>query len=129
VAYAQANFLRGNFDLATDFIRKQRLDLTLEGYTLLCQISWERGDRQIAVNRLSDAARTFPNAEHLRAMLARWLATRGRARRRLAPAGAGALGLGAAAGAAAHPGPGCCGAVFPPNPRTGPPATATAPRP
>ena len=72
VAYAQANFLRGNFDLATDFIRKQRLDLTLEGYTLLCQISWERGDRQIAVNRLSDAARNFPNAEHLRAMIARW---------------------------------------------------------
>lgn len=72
VAYAQANFLRGNFDTATDFIRKRRLDLTLEGYTLLCQISWERGDRQLAVTRLADAARTFPNAEHLRAMLARW---------------------------------------------------------
>jgi len=72
VAYAQANFLRGNFDLATDFIRKRRLDLTLEGYTLLCQISWERGDRQVAVTRLADAARTFPNADHLRAMLARW---------------------------------------------------------
>ena len=72
VAYAQANFLRGNFDQATEFIRKERLDLTLEGYTLLCQISWERGDRQLAVTRLADAARTFPNAEHLRAMLARW---------------------------------------------------------
>ena len=72
VAFAQANFLRGNFDLATDFIRKRRLDLTLEGYTLLCQISWERGDRQVAVTRLADAARTFPNADHLRAMLARW---------------------------------------------------------
>jgi tetratricopeptide (TPR) repeat protein len=72
VAYAQANFLRGNFDLAADFVRKSRLDLTLEGYTLLCQISWERGDRQVAVTRLTDAARTFPNADHLRALLARW---------------------------------------------------------
>ncbi len=72
VAFAQANFLRGNFDLAADFVRNKRLDLTLEGYTLLCQISWERGEREIAITRLSDAARTFPNADHLRAMLARW---------------------------------------------------------
>lgn len=72
VAFAQANFLRGNFDLAADFVRSNRLDLTLEGYTLLCQISWERGDREIAITRLSDAARTFPNADHLRSMLARW---------------------------------------------------------
>ena len=72
VAYAQANFLRGNFDQAIDFIRAKRLDLTLEGYTLLCQISWEKGDREAAVQRLADAARTFPNAEHLRSMLARW---------------------------------------------------------
>ena len=72
VAFAQANFLRGNFDQAIDFIRANRLDLTLEGYTLLCQISWEKGDREVAVTRLSDAARTFPNADHLRAMLARW---------------------------------------------------------
>jgi tetratricopeptide (TPR) repeat protein len=72
VAFAQANFLRGNFEQATDFIRSNRLDLTLEGYTLLCQISWEKGDREVAVTRLADAARTFPNADHLRAMLARW---------------------------------------------------------
>lgn len=72
VAFAQANFLRGNFDQAIDFIRANRLDLTLEGYTLLCQISWEKGDREVAVTRLADAARTFPNADHLRAMLARW---------------------------------------------------------
>ena len=78
VAFAQANFLRGNFDQAIDFVRAKRLDLTLEGYTLLCQISWEKGDREIAVSRLNDAARTFPNAEHLRAMLARWQKELGR---------------------------------------------------
>lgn len=72
VAYAQANFLRGNFDTATDFIRKRRLDLTLEGYTLLCQISWERGDRKGALGRLADAVKNFPASDNLRALLARW---------------------------------------------------------
>ena len=72
VAFAQANFLRGNFDVATDFLRKRRLDLTLEGYTLLCQIAWERGDRKGAIDRLADAVKNFPAADSLRAMLARW---------------------------------------------------------
>lgn len=72
VAYAQANFLRGYFEVATDFVRKRRMDLTLEGYTLLCQISWERGDRKGAIDRLADAVKTFPGADSLRAMLARW---------------------------------------------------------
>lgn len=72
VAYAQANFLRGNFEVATDFLRKRRLDTTLEGYTLLCQISWERGDRKAAIDRLADAVKTFPGSDSLRAMLARW---------------------------------------------------------
>lgn len=72
VAFAQANFLRGNFEIAADFLRKRRLDLTLEGYTLLCQISWERGDRKTAIERLADAVKSFPNSDNLRAMLARW---------------------------------------------------------
>ena len=72
VAFAQANFLRGNFEIASDFLRKRRLDLTLEGYTLLCQISWERGDRKTAIDRLADAVKTFPGSDNLRAMLARW---------------------------------------------------------
>jgi len=72
VAFAQANFLRGNFDVATDFLRKRRLDLTLEGYTLLCQIAWERGDRANAIERLSDAVKNFPASDNLRSMLARW---------------------------------------------------------
>lgn len=72
VAFAQANFLRGNFEVATDFLRKRRLDLTLEGYTLLCQISWERGDRKSAIERLADAVKSFPGSDNLRAMLARW---------------------------------------------------------
>ncbi len=72
VAFAQANFLRGNFEIASDFLRKRRLDLTLEGYTLLCQISWERGDRKAAIERLADAVKSFPSSDNLRAMLARW---------------------------------------------------------
>lgn len=71
-SFAQANFLRGNFDIATDFLRKRHLDITPEGYTLLCQISWERGDRKNAIEKLAEAVRTFPASDNLRAMLARW---------------------------------------------------------
>jgi predicted Zn-dependent protease len=71
-SFAQANFLRGNFDIATDFLRKRHLDITPEGYTLLCQISWERGDRKNAIEKLAEAVRTFPSSDNLRAMLARW---------------------------------------------------------
>ncbi|TSA36299.1 MAG: hypothetical protein D4R66_00910 [Opitutales bacterium] len=73
IAQAQANFLRGDYAETLNLIRLNRLDRTAEGYLLNCQVLWENGDHDAALEILNSALRSFPSANRLLEMKARWL--------------------------------------------------------
>ena len=73
LAAAQANFLRGNYTEAARLIKTHRLDNTAEGYLLNCQISWESGDRQGALDQLNAALSAYPGEKQLLEIKVRWL--------------------------------------------------------
>jgi hypothetical protein len=73
IASAQAYFLRGNFPESAAVIREHKLDQTAEGYLLSCQVLWESGDRDGALEQLNAALRSYPGASRLLEMKTRWL--------------------------------------------------------
>ena len=73
IAAAQANFLRGNYIEAARLVKIHRLDYTAQGYLLNCQMSWESGDRKVALELLHAALAAYPGGNQLLEMKARWL--------------------------------------------------------
>ena len=69
---ANANYLRGNYDRAEDYLIDYRLIESLEGLLLSSQISWDRGNRVSAITKLEESLRRFPNSEPLLMQLSRY---------------------------------------------------------
>lgn len=74
---ANANHLRGNYDRAEDYLRNYGLLSSLEGVRLSAEISWNRGNRQSAIEKLEESLRRFPNSEPLLMHLSRYHRERG----------------------------------------------------
>jgi len=69
---ANANYLRGNYDRADDYLIAYELAESLEGLILASQISWDRGNRDAAISKLEDSMARFPNSEPLLMQLSRY---------------------------------------------------------
>ena len=69
---ANANFLRGNYDRADDYLISYNLLKSLEGLLLSSQISWDRGNRIAAITKMEESLRKFPNSEPLLMQLSRY---------------------------------------------------------
>jgi hypothetical protein len=69
---ANANYLRGNYDLAEDYIINYKLLESLEGVLLSAQISWDRGSRIAAMLKMEYSIQKFPNSEPLLMQLSRY---------------------------------------------------------
>ena len=69
---ANANYLRGNYDLAEDYIIDYKLLQSLEGVLLSAQISWDRGSKIAAMTKMEYSIEKFPNSEPLLMQLSRY---------------------------------------------------------
>ena len=69
---ANANYLRGNYDLAEDYIIDYKLLESLEGVLLSAQISWDRGSKVAAMTKMEYSIEKFPNSEPLLMQLSRY---------------------------------------------------------
>ncbi|MBC8189677.1 MAG: hypothetical protein H8E75_04505 [Puniceicoccaceae bacterium] len=69
---ANANYLRGNYDRADDYLITYQLLESLEGVLLSAQISWDRGNQIAAITKLKESIRRFPNSEPLLMQLSRY---------------------------------------------------------
>jgi Tfp pilus assembly protein PilF len=69
---AQANFLRGNYDRADDYISIYELNVSIEGVLLAAQISWNRGHKETAIKKLELNIKTFKNNESILMQLSRY---------------------------------------------------------
>jgi Tfp pilus assembly protein PilF len=69
---ANANYLRGNYDLADDYLTSYNLLESLEGVLLSAQISWDRGSKIAAMTKMEYSIQKFPNSEPLLMQLSRY---------------------------------------------------------
>jgi Tfp pilus assembly protein PilF len=69
---ANANYLRGNYDRADDYLISYKLLESLEGVLLSAQISWDRGNKIAAITKMEQSIRRFPNSEPLLMQLSRY---------------------------------------------------------
>ncbi len=69
---ANANYLRGNYDRADDYLISYNLLQSIEGVLLSAQISWDRGNQIAAITKLEGSVRKFPNSEPLLMQLSRY---------------------------------------------------------
>ncbi|WPJ95026.1 tetratricopeptide repeat protein [Coraliomargarita algicola] len=69
---ANANYLRGNYDRADDYLSEYKLLESLEGVLLSSQISWDRGNQEAAIDKMEDSIQKFPNSEPLLMQLSRY---------------------------------------------------------
>jgi Tfp pilus assembly protein PilF len=69
---ANANYLRGNYDRADDYLTSYKLLESLEGVLLSAQISWDRGNKIAAITKMEQSIRRFPNSEPLLMQLSRY---------------------------------------------------------
>jgi predicted Zn-dependent protease len=66
---ANANYQRGNYDRAEDYLINYNLIESLEGLLISSKISWERGNRIAAITKLEQTLNKFSNSELLLAQL------------------------------------------------------------
>lgn len=69
---ANANYLRGNYDQADNYLISYNLIESLEGLLLSSQISWDRDNRIAAITKMEHSLRRFPNSEPLLMQLSRY---------------------------------------------------------
>jgi len=69
---ANANYLRGNFDNAENYLINYGLIESLEGLLLSSQISWDRGDKIAAITKMEASLSKFPKSEPLLMQLSRY---------------------------------------------------------
>jgi len=69
---ANANYLRGNFDQADDYLISYNLIQSIEGLLLSAQISWDRGNQIAAITKMEHSLSRFPNSEPLLMQLSRY---------------------------------------------------------
>jgi thioredoxin-like negative regulator of GroEL len=71
-AAAQANFLRGNYDAADDYISSYEIMVSVEGVMLSSQISWNRGHEKTAIRKLEIVLEKFQQNERILMQLSRY---------------------------------------------------------
>lgn len=69
---ANANYLRGNYDNAENYLMNYELSESLEGLLLSSRISWDRGNRIAAITKMEASLSRFPNSEPLLMQLSRY---------------------------------------------------------
>ena len=69
---ANANYLRGNYDRADDYLINYQLVEAIDGILLSAQISWDRGNRIAALSKLEQSIIRFPGSEPLLVKLSRY---------------------------------------------------------
>lgn len=69
---ANANYLRGNYDRADDYLISYNLLESIEGVLLSAQISWDRGSQIATITKLEQSISRFPNSEPLLMKLSRY---------------------------------------------------------
>lgn len=69
---ANANYLRGNYDLADDYILAYHMTDSSEGVLLSAQISWDRGNQVAAITKMEQSLNKFPGSEALLMQLSRY---------------------------------------------------------
>lgn len=69
---ANANYLRGNYDRADDYLLSYKMLDSLEGLLLASQISWDRGNKKSAILMMESSLDNFPNSEPLLMQLSRY---------------------------------------------------------
>lgn len=77
LAAATANRFRGNYDRAEDIISEYNLERDIEGLLLSAQVSWERGQRAVAIGKLESSIGRFRSNEPIYAMLVRYYREQG----------------------------------------------------
>ena len=69
---ANANYLRGNYDRADDYLINYKLIEAIDGILLSAQISWDRGNRIAALSKLEQSVIRFPGSEPLLMKLSKY---------------------------------------------------------
>lgn len=69
---ANANYLRGNYDRADDYLISYNLLESLDGVILSAKISWDRGNQIAAITKMEESIPRFPNSEPLLMQLSRY---------------------------------------------------------
>jgi Tfp pilus assembly protein PilF len=69
---ASANYLRGNYDRADDYLLSYELTESLAGLLLSAQISWDRDNKIAAITKMEASLQKFPNSEGLLMQLSRY---------------------------------------------------------
>lgn len=71
-AAANASFLRGNYDRAEDYLSSYGLINSVEGMLLSARISWDRGSRDSAIQKLEQALNRFSETDPILLQLSRY---------------------------------------------------------
>ncbi len=78
MARASALFFRGNYDSAEDVVKRYKLTDSPDGQILALRIEWERGDREVALERLQALTDSLPDNEQVYSQYASYLRETGR---------------------------------------------------
>lgn len=78
LAAASSCYFRGNYDEAETILRKYQLEFTRDGRLLVARISWDRGLREQAIDRLRELTAEFPNDEEIYTQTVAYLRESGR---------------------------------------------------
>lgn len=78
LAAASSCYFRGNYDEAETILRKYQLEFTRDGRLLVARISWDRGLREQAIDRLRELTAEFPNDEEIYTQTVSYLRDSGR---------------------------------------------------
>lgn len=73
MAKATAAFYRGNYDLTEDTLRSFHLEAMRDGRILDARVDWERGQRDVALDKLRTLAGRFPSDQDIYAQLISYL--------------------------------------------------------
>ncbi|MDF3057517.1 MAG: hypothetical protein K0R17_1732 [Rariglobus sp.] len=65
LAAASSCYFRGNYDEAESILRRYQLEGSRDGRLLLARISWDRGAKDQAIDRLRELAAELPNDEEI----------------------------------------------------------------
>lgn len=78
LAAASACYFRGNYDEAENILRRYQLENSRDGRLLTARISWDRGAKDQAIERLRELAAELPNDEEIYTQTVTYLRDSGR---------------------------------------------------
>lgn len=78
LAAASSCYFRGNYDQAESILRKYQLEASRDGRLLSARINWDRGAKDLAIDRLRELAAELPNDEEIYTQTVAYLRETGR---------------------------------------------------